>query len=372
MLGRLEDLSIRVLRFNPCVLQHELRLRMRGRSVFVLMLIFAALCSVAAAAPFVFWTLQSAAGGYQESRAEIGRWGSAVLGIVLLTLTLLALPAWAASSISGERERDTLAVLSSTRLSAADGASGKFSATVTYAVLLRAISLPVAAWCMLLGAGSPGELVVVYAILLSFSLGSAGIGLWMSALARTTIGATVNSYVVLFGVFGLPLLSVPLEYELQGVTWDIIGVAFMALVWIGPVAISAWAVAAFARWLITRTGRMRDERARAVFVVVCFGLAALGLFAIEAASGIFSDDLADTALINPYASLVLYLEEDEAPWAAIWASGAAAIAGCLGAVRCLRLREFHPIYVDDIFISAWRRVHGRQAASAGSSGAGAT
>jgi len=130
------------------------------------------------------------------------------------------------------------------------------------------------------------------------------------------------------------------------------------------VAISAWAVAAFARWLVTRTGRMRGERARAVFVVVCFGLAAAGLFAIEAASGIFSDDLADTALINPYASLVLYLEEDEAPWAAIWASGAAAIAGCLGAVRCLRLREFHPIYVDDIFISAWQRVHGRQAAPA--------
>ena len=175
MLGRLEDLSIRVLRFNPCVLQHELRLRMRGRSVFVLMLVFAALCSVAAAAPFVFWSLQSAASVYHETRTEVGRWGIMVLGVVLLTLTLLALPAWAASSISGERERDTLAVLSSTRLSAADVAVGKFSATVTYAILLLAIlngllreAVLVPLWGPVAGLVASGLLLSVLILLVAY------------------------------------------------------------------------------------------------------------------------------------------------------------------------------------------------------------
>ncbi len=362
MLGWLEGLSNRVLRFNPCVMQHELRLRMRGRSVFVLMLIFVLLCSCAAAAPFAVWALQHAvrSAGYDEPLTEIGRFGVLALGLVLLTLTLLALPAWAAAGIAGERERDTLGELRSTQLSASDIALGKFAASVTYAILLLAISLPVAAWCMLLGSVAPGEVAVIYTILLSFSLGIAGIGTWMSALCRRPIGAIVSTYIVLIGVFGLPLLGGTFGYEAGGVTWDIFGMVIMALVWVVPAAITAWAIAAFVRWLVTRTGRMQGERARAVFAVVIFGLAMLGMAALEEGLGLLGNsDLHDSVRINPYFALVGHLMEDDTPWPTIWVSGAAAVAGCLGAARCLRLREFQPVYVEDIFVNAWRRFGGR-------------
>jgi len=359
MLGWLEDLSYRVLRFNPCVMQHELWLHMRGRSVFVLMLVFVLLCSCAAAAPFAVWAVQHAAGSssHNESIDEIGRVGVLALGLVLLTLTLLALPAWAAAGIAGERQRDTLGELRSTQLSASDIALGKFAASLTYATLLLAISLPVAAWCMMLGAIAPGEVAVIYAILLSFALGIAGIGTWMSALCRTPIGATVSTYVVLVGVFGLAVFADPWESHVSGISWDIFGMVIMALVWVVPAAITAWAIAAFVRWLVTRTGRMRGERARAIFAVVIFGLAMLGMVALEEGLGLLGNsDLNDTVRINPYFGLVCYLMEDETPWPTIWVSGAAAVAGCLGAARCLRLREFQPVYVEDIFVNAWRRV----------------
>ena len=365
MLGWLEDLSNRVLRFNPCVLQHELRLRMRGRSVFVLMLIFVPLCSCAAAAPYVLYLLSHArhSSSYTEPLTEIGRLGVAALGITLLTLTLLALPAWAATGIARERERDTLSELRSTQLSASDIVVGKFAASLTYATLLLAVSLPIAAWCMMLGAIAPGEVAVVYAILLSFAFGVAGIGTWMSALCRKTIGAIVSTYVVLVGVFGLVILAEPLHWEISGVSWSSYGMVVMALVWVIPAAIAAWAVAALVRWLVTRTGRMRGERVRAVFVVVIFGLAMLGMAALNESLGLLgSSDLRDTMRINPYFGLVVYMMEDERPWPTIWVSCAMAVAGCLGAARCLRLREFQPVYVEDIFINAWRRLRSRPAA----------
>jgi len=363
MLGWLEGLSNRVLRFNPCVMQHELRLRMRGRSVFVLMLIFVLLCSCAASAPFVLWALEHAAGSssYTEPLTEMGRFGVLALGLVLLTLTLLALPAWAAAGIAGERERGTLGELRSTQLSASDIVIGKFAASLTYATLLLAISLPVAAWCLMLGAIAPGEVAVIYAILLSFALGIAGIGTWMSALCRRPIGAIVSTYIVLIGVFGLPVLGGALGYEAGGVTWDIFGMVIMALVWVVPAAITAWVIAAFVRWLVTRTGRMRGERARAVFAVVVFGLAMLGMAALEEGLGLLGNsDLRDSVRINPYFGLVGYLMEDDTPWATVWVSGAAAVAGCMGAARCLRLREFNPVYVEDIFVNAWRRLRARR------------
>ena len=367
MLGWLEGLSNRVLRFNPCVMQHDLRLRMRGRSVFWLMLTFVVLCSCAAAIPFVLWAIDRAVSpsGPDDALTEVGRVGMLALGSTILVLSLLSLPAWAGSAIAGERERHTLAVLRSTMLTASDIALGKFAATLTYAILLLAVSLPVAAWCMMLGAVAPVELAVIYAILLSFALCIAGIGTWMSALCRTTIGAVVSTYVVLIGVFGTVLIAAPLHFRLTQAVWYIIGTVVTALVWVAPVAITGWAVAALVRWLVMRAGYLKGERAQAAFAVVIFALVVAGLASLDSTGALLEHaDLRDTALINPLVGLSAYLTEDHAPWATVWVSTAIAIAGCMGACRCLRLREFNPVYVEDIFINAWRRIRSRRGAPA--------
>lgn len=365
MLEWLEAASDRVLCFNPCVLSHDLRLRMRTKSVFWLMFLFVVICGVAAAAPFVHWALMQVAGTAHDTREEIGRIGLMVLGLTLTTLLLLVLPAWAAAGIAGERERDTLAVLRSTMLTAADVAFGKFAATITYSALLLAVSLPVAAWCIMLGAVAPVEVGMIYLILLSFAVGVAGIGTWMSALCRSVITAVVSTYVVLIALFGGVVLVATLQHEIHGVTAEIAGMIVVAIVWIGPAAITAWTIAALVRWIVMRTGRLNSEKAQAAFVVVIFGIVMVAIAGLQEALGVLiGTEMSDLALINPYFALVEYMEDSRGPWAAIWTCAALAAAGCMGATRCLRLREFRPVYVTDIFISAWERARASRAASA--------
>lgn len=358
MLGWLEGASERVLRLNPCVLLHDLRLRMRTNSVFWLILVVALLCAAAVALPFVQWAVEHATHGRSlDDVGEIGRDGMIVLSYTLLTLMLLLLPAWAASGIAGERERDTLAVLRSTMLSASDVALGKFAATVVYAAMLLAVSLPFASWCIMLGSVSPAEVAVVYSVLVWFCVCIAGIGTWMSALCRRVISAVISTYVVLIALFGGLILLLAVEHQLHGIVGIIFVDLAVALAGIVPAAISAWTVAVFIRWIVARTGHACGHKAQAVLGVLFFGAAILGLAVAAEAAGVLEVwNANDLAAVNPYLGLMGIFDHDRGPLGMIWACAAFAAAGCMGAVRCLRLREFHPVYVEDIFINAWRRI----------------
>ena len=366
MLGWLEGASIRVLRFNPCVLMHDLRLRMRTNSVFWLMLFVALLCAGAVALPFVQLAVEHASHGRSlDHLGEVGRHGMMVLSFTLLTLMLLFLPAWAAAGIVGERERHTLAVLRSTMLSAADVALGKFAAAVVYGALLLAVSLPFASWCIMLGSVSPGEVVAVYFVILWFCVCIAGVGTWMSALSRRVISAVISTYVILIVIFGGLVLLLVVEHHLHGVVGMMFADLAVALAGIIPAAISAWSVAVLIRWIVARTGHAQGQKAQAVLGVIIFGVLIFGIGALAESTGAWevwnADDL---AAINPYLGLLRIFDEDTSAWGMMWACAAIAAAGCMGAVRCLRLREFHPVYVEDIFVNAWRRIRSARTASA--------
>lgn len=358
MLGWLEDTSNRVLGFNPCVLLHDLRLRMRTSSIFWLMLAFVLLCAAAVALPFISWIASHAAHGTMpDSFDEIGRNAFVALAYTLLTLILLALPAWAAAGIAGERERHTLAVLRSTMLSASDVAMGKFAATISCATILLAVSLPFAAWCVMLGSVSPAEVAVVYFILLAFCVCVAGVGTWMSALCRSTIAAVISTYLILIAVFGGILLIPVLRNAIPGVTGQIFHDLTVALSCTVPAAITAWTVAVIVRWMIARAGMAQGQRAQALLGIIIFA-ASIWILALEAerAGLLTAWDPRKLSEINPYLGLIEVIDSDRSFWDIIWVSGAVTSAGCMLAVRALRLREFHPVYVEDISVSAWERV----------------
>ncbi len=361
MLEWLEEASNRVLCFNLCVMLHDLRLRMRSVTVYWLMLIFAIVCALAVAAPFAVWLADRATtGSTAEDAVTIGRHGITALGYTLLTLMVLALPAWAGAAIAGERDRDTLAVLRSTKLSAADVALGKFSATVLYASMLLAISLPLASWCMMLGSVSPGEVAAVYGILLTLAISIAGLGIWMSALCRSVISAVVSTYVVLIAAFGLPVLIGLLSHRIRGIAGMIFEDITLAMVGMVPMAITAWALAVMVRWIIARTGRMQGQKAQAVLGVVFFGVAIAAMAAVGEGSGLLETFSGrEVASVNPYLGLIHVMDAGGSPLGMLWMCLAVAVAGCMGAVRCLRLREFRPVFVEDIFVNAWQRLRSR-------------
>lgn len=130
------------------------------------------------------------------------------LGMGAVMLLAFITPALTTGAVSGERERRTLDLLLVTGASPLGLAGGKLVGSLVYMLFLLVASLPAFALVYLFG-GVPAIYVALVLLVAVFTaLAHASLGLLLSALLRRTLLATVASYlVVLFLIFGLPLMS---------------------------------------------------------------------------------------------------------------------------------------------------------------------
>jgi len=132
------------------------------------------------------------------------------LALFVLGLALLVVPALAAQSVNGDRERGTLATLQVTRLSSGEIVLGKFVAAWGTALVFLALTLPLVAYAMTQG-GVPVGRVVVVVLVLALLLGTVcAISLLLSAVLSRTTTSGVLAYLSVFAltigtliVFGL-------------------------------------------------------------------------------------------------------------------------------------------------------------------------
>ncbi len=120
------------------------------------------------------------------------------LTLLVLALALLVVPALAAQSVNGDRERGTLATLQVTRLTAGDIAVGKLAAAWGTALVFLVISAPMVGYCMFLG-GVPFWRVVIVTLVVSLLLGTViAMALCLSALLSRTTTSGVLAYLLVF------------------------------------------------------------------------------------------------------------------------------------------------------------------------------
>ena len=132
------------------------------------------------------------------------------LMLFVLGLALLVVPALAAQSVNGDRERGTLATLQVTRLSPADIALGKFAAAWCTALVFLALTLPLVVYAMT-QRGVPLLRVLILTLVLALLLGTVcALSLFWSAVLSRTTTSGVLAYISVFAlsigtliVFGL-------------------------------------------------------------------------------------------------------------------------------------------------------------------------
>jgi hypothetical protein len=115
----------------------------------------------------------------------------------LAALITLIAPALTAVSITTERQRQSLDLLVTTPLSAAELLTGKMISSVAFLLLLLSLSLPASALCVILGGATLGDVVRVYVLLAIDGLLLAAMGLAVSCSVRASAAALVWSYIVL-------------------------------------------------------------------------------------------------------------------------------------------------------------------------------
>jgi ABC-type transport system involved in multi-copper enzyme maturation permease subunit len=196
----------------------ELRGRMRGRRAFTILTIYLALL-----AGFAWAVIQIQERGAQSQinylpgrdvfpgggipgigqaalGAQIGQTLFVALLVVLTIVVVLLAPAFTASAISGERERQTFEMLAATPLNGTAVVVGKLFSALGYLFLLVLASIPLMSLVFTFGGVSVDDIVRAYVVLVASAISFGAVGLFLSALVRRTGTATILSYVAVLAV----------------------------------------------------------------------------------------------------------------------------------------------------------------------------
>lgn len=114
------------------------------------------------------------------------------------TLILLITPMLTAGTIAGEREKQTLDILLTTKLTTFQLILGKLASSLSLILLLMISALPILAIVFSVGGVTLPDLMQFMLLIFVTSIYIGSIGIFFSVLCRKTTAATVSSYLALF------------------------------------------------------------------------------------------------------------------------------------------------------------------------------
>ena len=134
-----------------------------------------------------------------------------VLSITQVCIVVLILPVMTASSISGEKERQTFDIMLTTCMSPFSIVLGKVMSAVLQILFFVAAGMPIMALAFVAGGLSWSYLFYFVLTIILLSLLSGSVGILCSALCRRSITAVILSYAFYFVIYGLTFLPMLLK-----------------------------------------------------------------------------------------------------------------------------------------------------------------
>ncbi|WP_317855526.1 ABC transporter permease [Chakrabartyella piscis] len=118
------------------------------------------------------------------------------LASIQMALVVISVPAFAAGSISGEREKQTLDLLLVTKLSPLSIVVGKMLASMAFVLLLVVSTLPVFALVFYFGSIHIGSLLLMMAFAVTTAFMLAGISVFFSCVYKRTVISIMLVYII--------------------------------------------------------------------------------------------------------------------------------------------------------------------------------
>lgn len=229
------------------VLRKDMLLDMKKPKVAIIMLLFnLLLCLVAF--PFVGMIVLTAE-GYSYGASALSYRTLINMFMTLTWLETIAIcfltPALTAGCISIEKERQTLEVLLTTKMTTWQIIKGKYFSSIMLVLMLIVSGLPIMSLVYIYGGISLWQMLLMILVLIATTMYLASFGVFFSTLVKNTIVSVILTYIavgVLFsvtfmGAFGgmgaLAVLDEYLEWEYD-LTLNIHGDYFGFLLWWNP------------------------------------------------------------------------------------------------------------------------------------------
>lgn len=180
-----------IIRDNP-VLIRELLVNLRSPRAFILQLVY-----VLTLGAVVYFYWPAGEGGARQVSSGVARRLFDLFFLGQFFLVALVAPAFAAGSITGEKERKTYEMLLTSPLRPGTILVGKLLSSLSYLVVLILSSLPLMILCFLLGGILLSEIARAYLVLI-LAAGTFGLlSVACSSYFRRTSSALVVSYLVI-------------------------------------------------------------------------------------------------------------------------------------------------------------------------------
>jgi ABC-type transport system involved in multi-copper enzyme maturation permease subunit len=190
------------------LLTKELRLRLRRERFVWLIIIYLLVLGLLG-----FGFLQRAnvfSGGYQGYLlSQIGAQLYALLSFIQLFLIVFIAPAFTATAINGEKERQTFDLLLCSKLSAFSLLAGKLIAGLVNVLLLIAASIPLFSLVFFFGGVSPIQVLITLIIFIMTAIVAGTFSLCCSTLIHRPTASTAAAYTFCaFWLFAYPVISI--------------------------------------------------------------------------------------------------------------------------------------------------------------------
>lgn len=130
-----------------------------------------------------------------------------VIALFQFGLLMFIVPALTATSISGERERQTLDLMLCSDISTWSVVLGKLVVSAAHVLLLITASLPILGMVLLFGGITFGEMLLLLLFYVITALMIASLGIFFSTLFRKSVVAVIATYIFL-GILGIgPIIT---------------------------------------------------------------------------------------------------------------------------------------------------------------------
>lgn len=193
------------MKLNP-VYQKELKTSVRGMRTAVILLGYNGILALFGLFAFyVTFEYDSRFGGTVDYASILRIY--AIITAAEFGLVLFTVPALTAASISGEREKQTLEILLTTRLTPFQIILGKLASSISMIILLALSSLPVLAIVFTIGGVTLRDFMFFMLLIVVTAVFAGSIGMFFSTLFKKTTSATVSTYGVLL-ILGIGTLAI--------------------------------------------------------------------------------------------------------------------------------------------------------------------
>ena len=185
------------MKINP-VLRNESKLSVRTPRFSLMLLVYIAVLSVGTLIFYSSYSSDVYASGVNPQGAVTLYIIMAVIQAILL---MFIVPSLTATSICSEREKQTLDILLSTRLSSFQIIFGKLLASSLKVIMLIICTIPLYAICGLIGGIKLGNILILVGSFIISTIFVGSIGVFISTYSKTSKVATALTYALVLFIF---------------------------------------------------------------------------------------------------------------------------------------------------------------------------